>query len=421
MPELIDQPDGPAALVLTATALRTAQEENRALNRIIEVFSSGVDLDGVLSAAVDLVLETTGVDACFLHLYEPEGGGRLVLREASGPFRAVVGKVTLALGEGVSGWVAQHRVPVVIRDNKFADARYKYIPALGGDRYTSMLSVPLISPAGRLVGVVNLHTERQRDFLQRDIDLLSHVASLLAAAIEHAALFRELEAKEEALQRMIKRTVAAQEEERRRVATEIHDGVTQQLISIWYRVQACERLLERDVSEARAELEVAKSLIGEALNEARSAIYDLRPATLDDLGLVPAIEALTRRTFGPEVEVNVATDVAPDLPTHLETAIYRICQELLNNIRKHAGATHVEVNLESGPDQLRMVVIDDGRGFDVGAYHTIRPETSFGLAGVHERVEMVGGRLDLTSELGRGTRAEVRIPLERHMVAEGVA
>jgi len=397
-----------------------AQEENRALNRIIEVFSSGVDLDRVLSAAVDLVLETTGVDACFLHLYEPEGGGRLVLREASEPYRDAIGKVKLALGEGVSGWVAVHREPVVIAHNKWADARYKYIPALGGGRYTSMLSIPLISPADRLVGVVNLHTEQHRAFGQRDIDLLSHVASLLAAAIEHASLFRELEVKEEALQRMVKRTVAAQEEERRRVATEIHDGVTQQLISIWYRVQACERLLERDLPAARGELEVAKSLIGEALNEARSAIYDLRPATLDDLGLVPAIEALTRRTFGPEVEVNVATDIPPHLPTHLETALYRICQELLNNVRKHAGAARVEVNLESETDQLRMIVIDDGRGFDVGAYQSLRPETSFGLAGVTERVEMVGGRLDISSEIGRGTRAEIRIPLERSVMSEGV-
>jgi signal transduction histidine kinase len=401
-------------------ALRLAQEENRALNRIIEVFSSGVDLDRVLSAAVNLVLETTGVDACFLHLYEPEDGGRLVLREASEPYRDVIGTVQLALGEGVSGWVAVHREPVVIAHNKWADARYKYIPALGGDRYTSMLSIPLISPADRLIGVVNLHTEQHRAFSPRDIDLLSHVASLLAAAIEHASLFRELEVKEEALQQMVKRTVAAQEEERRRVATEIHDGVTQQLISIWYRVQACERLLERDLPAARGELEVAKSLIGEALNEARSAIYDLRPATLDDLGLVPAIEALTRRTFGPEVEVNIATDIPPHLPTHLETALYRICQELLNNVRKHAGATRVEVNLTSNPDHIRMIVIDDGKGFDVGAYRSLRPETSFGLAGVTERVDMVGGRLDISSEVGRGTRAEVRIPLERSIVPEAV-
>lgn len=406
-----------------AEALKSAQEENRALNRIIEVFSSGIDLERVLFATVDLVQETTGVDACFLHLYEPESGGRgrLVLRAASEPYRKAIGTVTLALGEGVSGWVAEHREPVVIAYNKWADKRYKYIPALGGDRYTSMLSVPLISPADRLIGVVNLHTEEHRPFGPRDIDLLSHVASLLATAIEHASLFRELEDKEEALQRMVKRTVAAQEEERRRVATEIHDGVTQQLISIWYRVQACERQLERDLPAARAELEEAKSLIGEALNEARAAIYDLRPATLDDLGLVPAIEALTRRTFGPEVEVNLATDIAPDLPMHLETALYRICQELLNNVRKHAGAGRVEVNLESGRDQIRMIVIDDGRGFDVAAYRTLRPETSFGLAGVTERVEMVGGRLDITSEIGKGTRAEIRIPLERTSASEGAA
>ncbi|HYR63560.1 MAG TPA: GAF domain-containing protein, partial [Actinomycetota bacterium] len=181
-----------------AEALNIAQEENRALNRIIEVFSSGIDLDRVLFATVDLVQETTGVDACFLHLYEPADGGHLVLRAASEPYRNVIGTVSLALGEGVSGWVAEHREPVVIAYNKWADARYKYIPSLGGDRYTSMLSVPLISPADRLIGVVNLHTEEHRAFGRRDIDLLSHVASLLATAIEHASLFRELEDKEEA-------------------------------------------------------------------------------------------------------------------------------------------------------------------------------------------------------------------------------
>lgn len=408
------------AAELPERPLREIRQENRALNRIIEIFSSGVDLDRVLSSAVDLVLETTGVDAVFLHLYDPKTK-TLVLRAANGPYKDVVGRVTLALGEGVSGWVAQHRETALIPDNKWADARYKYIPALGGDRYTSMLSIPLISPADRLIGVVNLHTERFRHFVDRDVDLLSHVASLLAGAIEHASLFRELESKEEALQNIVKRTVAAQEEERRRVATEIHDGVTQQLISIWYRVQACERLLTRDLAAAQVELEEAKALIGEALNEARSAIYDLRPATLDDLGLVPAIEALARRTFGPEVQVNVATDVAGPMPTHIETALYRICQELLNNARKHAAPRHVEVNLKSEPAEIRMIVIDDGKGFDVNAYRAVRPETSFGLAGVTERIELVGGTFDLESEPGKGTRGEVRIPLDRANLSEGAA
>ncbi len=197
-----------------------------------ELLSKAQAENRVLSAAVDLVLEAMEVDACFLHLYDPVRQ-RVVLRAASEPYREAIGQVELALGEGVTGWVAAHREPAVIAEDKWSDPRYKYFSVLGGDRYTSMLSVPLISRTDRLVGVVNLHTQERRDFGRSDIGLLRHVASLLAAAIEHAALFEELEAKEEALQRMVKRTVQAQEEERRRVATEIHDGVTQQLISIW--------------------------------------------------------------------------------------------------------------------------------------------------------------------------------------------
>ncbi|MGH2731542.1 MAG: GAF domain-containing sensor histidine kinase [Actinomycetota bacterium] len=403
---------------LMVELLSRAQAENRVLNRIIEVFSSGIDLDRVLSAAVDLVLEAMEVDACFLHLYDPSRQ-RVVLRAASEPYREAIGQVELALGEGVTGWVAAHREPAVIAEDKRSDPRYKYFSVLEGDRYTSMLSVPLISRTDRLVGVVNLHTQQRRDFGRGDIGLLRHVASLLAAAIEHAALFEELETKEEALQRMVKRTVQAQEEERRRVATEIHDGVTQQLISIWYRVQACERLLERDVPAARGELEVAKGLIGEALNEARAAIYDLRPATLDDLGLVPAVEALSRRTFEPDVEVDVATDVNFRIPAHLETALYRIAQELLSNIRKHAGAARVELTLEADPEEVRMRVTDDGRGFDLDGYRRARPETSFGLAGISERVEVIGGTLDIHSGIGKGTWVEVRVPVERMAAVEG--
>ncbi|MGH2767588.1 MAG: sensor histidine kinase, partial [Actinomycetota bacterium] len=178
-------------------------------------------------------------------------------------------------------------------------------------------------------------------------------------------------------------------------------------------VQACERLLDVDLGAAQAELEVAKGLIDEALKEARAAIYDLRPSTLDDLGLVPALKALADRTFGAEVEVDVAADVQGSIPPHLESALYRIGQELLANVRKHASARRVELSLESNPDAARMRVIDDGRGFDLEAYRRARPETSFGLAGLAERVEIVGGSLKISSEVGRGTRVEVRIPLER--------
>jgi two-component system NarL family sensor kinase len=396
-------------------ALDRAQAENRVLNRIIEVLFSGSDLDEVLAATTTLVLEAVSADACFVHLVDEDRGG-LVLRAASDPFRDMVGKVRLAIGEGVAGWVAQHRRSAVIPD-KWSDERYKYIPELGGERYASLASVPLVCPTGRLIGAVNIHTIEARDFTPESIAFLEHVGSLVAAAIEHAALFREVTDKEQALQAMVERTIQAQEEERRRVATEIHDGVTQHLISIWYRMNACERLLGKDVTRAREELTVAKELIDEALAEARAAIYDLRPSTLDDLGLVPALDALATRTLGPAVEFTFVPDVVQKLPSHIETALYRMAQEAINNIRKHAEATKVQLDLEWAPGEVVMRVTDNGKGFDAPSVRNAPPVTSFGLVGLAERVTLVRGRLSIQSAPGKGTRIEVRVPVTSSALA----
>ncbi len=274
--------------------------------------------------------------------------------------------------------------------------------------------MPLVSPTDRLTGVVNVHTLGPREFATEDVEFLEHVASLAGAAIEHARLIRELGMKERALQDIIKRTIQAQEDERRRVATEIHDGVTQQLISIWYRLNACERFLGANDELAAQELESAKGLVDEALDEARTAIYQLRPTTLDDLGLVPALEALASRTLGSEFEVAVAADVPQGIPSHLETALYRIAQEALNNIRKHAGPCRVELTLEAdSSNELVMRVADEGLGFDLDSYRRARPETSFGLLGMAERVDLIGGSFSMKSEPSSGTTIEVRLPVER--------
>lgn len=230
--------------------LTRAQAENRVLNRIIEVIFSSTDLDHLLALTCDLILEAVSGDACFVHLYD-ETGDRLVLGAASEPYGHLAGNIELDMGEGIAGWVAQHRDPVVIREDKWRDSRYKYIPELGGDRYQSLISVPLIAPTEKLTGVVNVHTEEERRFAKEDVAFLEHVASLVAAAIEHTRLIKELGSKERTLQRIIARTIQAQEDERRRVAMEIHDGVTQHLISIWYRLNACERMLERDPAQGR--------------------------------------------------------------------------------------------------------------------------------------------------------------------------
>lgn len=220
--------------------------------------------------------------------------------------------------------------------------------------------------------------------------------------------------KQDALAALMHQTIKVQEEERRRVATEIHDGVTQQLVSIWFRVHACQRLLERgEVDGAIAELATMKQAIDETLAETRNAIYNLRPATLDDLGLVPALHEFAARFQG---ETGILCSVeAPGewrLPAHLETALYRIAQEALANVRKHAEAANAGLLLNASGDSVTLTIADDGNGFDVDAYLTDRPPTSFGLAGMRERVQLVGGSLSIRSAPGRGSQIRVTVPFD---------
>ncbi len=391
-------------MTAVGSALERVEAENRLLHRVIETISSSLDLEEVLRQTIGLVLEATGGDACFLHLWDPERQV-LELKAASEDFQGVVGKVTLQLGEGVAGWVAEHREVVVIPEDKWGDPRYKYIPELHGELFTSMLSVPMVSRSGTLVGVFNVHARERRDFSDRDVEFLRSTASLVAGAIERAHLFRALEEKERALEELVRETIDAQEDERRRLATEIHDGVTQQLVSAWYRLQAVRRHLPRDLHRARQELERAQELVDSALDEARVAIHDLRPSLLDDLGLGPSIRALVTRSLGEGVEPEVAVeDLA--LPAHEEVALYRIAQEALTNVRKHAEASRVEVTLRVEGDEVVLRVRDDGRGFDPSH----RPRTSFGLLGISERASLLGGRLAVESGPGLGTTVEVRVP-----------
>lgn len=391
------------------------EAENRLLHRVIETISSSLDLDVVLQETIDLALEATQGDACFLHLWDPEQQV-LVLRAASEGFRDVVGTVVLRLGEGVAGWVAQHREVAVIPKDKWGDARYKYIPELHGELFTSLVSVPLVSRSGALVGAFNVHAREQRDFSERDVEFLRSTSSLVAAAIERANLFRALEEKEAALEDLVGRTIEAQEDERRRLASEIHDGVTQQLVSAWYRLQACRRHLPDDVSRAQQELDRAQELVDAALDEARVAIYDLRPTMLDDLGLAPSVRALVPRSLGEGVAMEVDVgDIA--LPPHREVAIYRMAQEALNNIRKHANASWVGVTLRREGGEVVMRIRDDGRGFDTSRD---RSRTSFGLLGMSERAALLGGRLSVESAPDGGTTIEVRLPVEEP-AAEGAS
>jgi len=355
-----------------------------------------------------LVTEATASDVCFVHVLD-ESRQRLVLMGATPPFTSLSGTVELALGEGVAGWVALNAEPAVVPD-KWHDERYVYIPALRGEDYESMVSVPLLGRGQHVVGVINLHARKPRRYGEHDVALLTQVGNLMARTIENARLYERLAEREQTLERFAARTVDVQEMERRRLAGEIHDGISQRLISLWYHLQAAEAFAaDRDV--VTHELGSAKELTTEALDEARRAIAGLRPSVLDDLGLGPSLESLAHTISG--VEVDVEADPCR-LPAHVEVALYRIAQEALQNVMKHASADRVTMRLSVSGGGVHLVVEDDGRGFrPADSTRTRNGDPSYGLVGMRERAELVGARLQVTSSVGSGTRVQVDLPAPR--------
>lgn len=359
-----------------------------------------------------LVTEATGSDVCFVHLVDEERR-RLVLAGATPPFDDLIGEIALAMGEGIAGWVALNAEPAVVPD-KWTDVRYRYIPALKGEDFASMVSVPMLTPRDhQVVGVLNVHSRQPRAYTDADLALLTQVANLMARTIDNARLYRRLAEREGQLEGFAARTVEAQENERRRLAGDIHDGISQRLVSLWYHLLAAEDAAaaadHEDAAEGERlnkELAVAKELATAALDEARAAIGGLRPTMLDDLGLGPSIESLARSLPVPEVQLDLS---AVDLPPHVEVALYRITQEALQNVVKHAGATSVLVRLATDADGVRLMVADDGRGFaeeSTGA----QVRRTYGMGSIRERAELIGARLTLESHPGKGTTLEVLVP-----------
>lgn len=201
----------------------------------------------------------------------------------------------------------------------------------------------------------------------------------------------------------------AQEDERRRLARDIHDGPAQAMAAAIMRAEVCSRFLHEDPGRAQRELADLKELLGTCLFDLRRLIFDLRPMSLDELGLVPAIRSWLggwQQRTGMEVRLEVR-GAERRLPPAVEIALFRVLQEALNNVWKHSGARKAAVALYMHQDRVRLVVYDRGKGFDPDAL----PPESFGLAGMRERVQFLGGNWWVKSRPGRGTQVGAEIPL----------
>jgi two-component system, NarL family, sensor kinase len=389
-----------------------ADRELALLRELIQAASSGPGVEPLAAAAARMITAATGTDVCFVHVLD-DTERSLTLTGATPPFDSQAGKIRLPLGQGVSGWVASHREPVVIIADKESDPRYRPFESLRGSDFTSMVSVPMETDPGGLVGVLNVHTVARREFTDRDVELLLVIGRLIAGAMHQARLHRQLVARERVHENFVEQVIEAQEMERRRLAGDIHDGISQRLVTLSYRLDAAERALSRGAAGAATaaeQLTLARELVALTLGEARAAISGLRPPVLDDLGLAGGLASLARSI--PQVAVDV--DLAETrLPDHIELALYRIAQECLQNVVKHAHASRARLVFTVTPgERVRLEIADDGVGFDMLENPLGSDEMGgYGLLSMSERAEIVGGTLNIRSRPGAGTTVTATIPL----------
>ncbi|MEQ7124487.1 GAF domain-containing sensor histidine kinase [Actinopolymorpha sp. B11F2] len=414
---------------------------------IIEVASSGLSLEDLAPRVAPLIAAATGTDACLLFALDdldleasqPAGAGRhaagldaagqwLTLRGATPPYDRGVGRVRIRLGEAL---------PEAGRVGLDPDA----------EAYMSMVSVPMTSSPGGIVGALSVYTRARRNFTDGDVRLLTSIGSLIASGTHARHLRRRLAARERAHERFTEQAIAAQEAERRRLAADIHDGITQRLCSLRFHLDAAADALTSEPDFASEQLVVARTLARLTLDEARAAINGLRPPVLDDLGLADSLASLARTTPGIGVVVEVDVDECA-LPEHVEIALYRIAQEALQNAVTHADASTIRLQLRRTGEDVALVVADDGRGWDEGGRQPAGngresqaagrktnidgpeshreprdgavardgpdagdPDRGYGLRSMAERAELIGGRLFVVSRVGEGTTVTARVSL----------
>ncbi len=405
--------------------------------------AASLDLPAMLDAITRRTAETIG-DACAICLLT--GDRYLVLGasyhpdpEAHALLQTMLGEHPQRIGEELNGHgvltVQPLLIPVVAPEQIRAVVRPEYWPYVERFGIHSYVIVPLRiheQLVGTLVAMrgrpLDPYTEHDQVCLQVLADraaLAIHNARLyreareamrlkdeaLALAIQNARLCEQVRVGRERLQILSRQLVRAQEDERRRLAHELHDEIGQSLTAAQLNLQVLRRLPDR--AELPSRLEDSLGLIDRVLQQVRALSLDLRPAMLDDLGLVAALRWFVNRQAerASLVAHFVAKPPALRGSSELETICFRIAQEALTNIIRHARARRVSVELRQHDGELHLAICDDGIGFDVAEARSQAVGVSLGLLGMQERALLIGGQVAIESAPGRGTTVRARFPL----------
>lgn len=272
------------------------------------------------------------------------------------------------------------------------------------------ITIPVVAREQQL-GVINLLCETDYSISDENMELLSSIGSQVSEIVSNAWLHLKLVEKEAARQVLLRSLVEAQEDERRRLARELHDGAGQTLTSLLVRLKTLEK--KTDAPHLHRDLQTMQTLVSDTIEQVRALAHELRPAALEQLGLALALESLVKEASEQEgLDATCQCDLTNmEIPNEVEAVLYRIAQEGVTNILRHAKAQHMSLVIHCSQHIIRMVIEDDGMGFDPEMLGPDDGKRHLGLISMKERAEILGGALDVLTAPGRGTTVQVRIPM----------
>jgi signal transduction histidine kinase len=281
-------------------------------------------------------------------------------------------------------------------------------------RFASCWSIPLAAD-GRTAGVMQFGFTKPYEWLPREQELLAAAAERCLMAAEKARLMEDLAQREEQVRRLAEHMLHVEEMERRRISRELHDEAGQSLLCIRLQIELIEQALPESEHELRGKLREARDLTERTILEMRRLIAALSPAVLEQLGLGAALRQLVNRFQRLQTcRVKLQLSKMGVLPQQLEIISYRLVQECFNNIGKHSSATNVNISLASADGRLRLIVEDNGIGFNV--QEALAKRESFGLSGMRERVALLGGEFYVESRMEgskKGTKISIELPIAK--------
>jgi signal transduction histidine kinase len=373
------------------------------MSAIAESLNRSLDVHSAVSRALDLLVDLMRLSSGWVYL------------RRNGEFTVAATKnlpVELAAGQ-MAAMQGDCRCLQMLRTGQLDEAvnivRCERLEQLGWES-ARHVTVPLRT-AGGVLGVMNLLLPRRRVLTGRELATLSAIGDQIGLAAERARLYEEVRAKEALRGELLQKLITAHEDERRRIARELHDEAGQALTALILNLEVAERAAAPSDQQRLGRL---RAIAEDTLRELRKMIYDLRPTILDDLGLAAAIRWYVKEHVEPQgLQVDLTlSGLEERMPHHIETAVFRIVQEALTNILKHADARRAWVAVSVADGQVRLSVADDGRGFDPQTLPRAGNGRGLGLMGMQERTELLGGTWKITSRPQAGTRIEAIIPVE---------